>query len=215
MPLKIEPMREEDYLQMGKEVKEGFDDGNVFMPASLNSPSIFGSVEYAPGEDRPVGIDHKRGYIHLCKPVINFAIAQEKASLLQKIIHSDKTLTEEVVGFRTCYDVELNDYISVDDVTRPEGVLWGAEILKKWIDDFDVEAGVRECLIDVMDGYRKTYGGTGAGEFRRASSGGSSLLTTAPMRICISTSAPQCSTPTTPASLTSSICRGTKTGSIP
>jgi len=67
MPLKIEPMREEDYLQMGKEVKEGFDDGNVFMPASLNSPSIFGSVEYAPGEDRPVGIDHKRGYIHLCK----------------------------------------------------------------------------------------------------------------------------------------------------
>lgn len=172
MPLKIEPMREEDYLQMGKEVKEGFDDGNVFMPASLNSPSIFGSVEYAPGEDRPVGIDHKRGYIHLCKPVINFAIAQEKASLLQKIIHSDKTLTEEVVGFRTCYDVELNDYISVDDVTRPEGVLWGAEILKKWIDDFDVEAGVRECLIDVMDGYRKTYGGTGAGEFRRASSGG-------------------------------------------
>ena len=49
MPLKIEPMREEDYLQMGKEVKEGFDDGNVFMPASLNSPSIFGSVEYAPG----------------------------------------------------------------------------------------------------------------------------------------------------------------------
>ena len=45
MPLKIEPMREEDYLQMGKEVKEGFDDGNVFMPASLNSPSIFGSVE--------------------------------------------------------------------------------------------------------------------------------------------------------------------------
>lgn len=58
MPLKIEPMREEDYLQMGKEVKEGFDDGNVFMPASLNSPSIFGSVEYAPGEDRPVGIDH-------------------------------------------------------------------------------------------------------------------------------------------------------------
>ena len=172
MPLKIEPMREEDYLQMGKEVKEGFDDGNVFMPASLNSPSIFGSVEYAPGEDRPVGIDHKRGYIHLCKPVINFAIAQEKASLLQKIIHSDKTLTEEVVGFRTCYDAELNDYVSVDDVTRPEGVLWGAEILKKWIDDFDVEAGVRECLIDVMDGYRKTYGGTGAGEFRRASSGG-------------------------------------------
>ena len=43
MPLKIEPMREEDYLQMGKEVKEGFDDGNVFMPASLNSCLLYTS----------------------------------------------------------------------------------------------------------------------------------------------------------------------------
>lgn len=30
MPLKIEPMREDDYLQMGKEVKDGFEPDSAF-----------------------------------------------------------------------------------------------------------------------------------------------------------------------------------------
>lgn len=172
MPLKIEPMREDDYLQMGKEVKDGFEPDSAFLQAALSSPAVFGQVEYAPGEDRPVGVDHMRGYIHLCKPVVNFAIAQERASLLQKLLHADKSLTEEIVSFRTCYDTALGDYISVDEVESPEGVLWGAEIFKMWIDEFDVEKGVEECLVSAMDGYRKMYGVSGIGEFRRATSGG-------------------------------------------
>lgn len=172
MPLKIEPMREDDYLQMGKEVKDGFEPDSAFLQAALSSPAVFGQVEYAPGEDRPVGVDHMRGYIHLCKPVVNFAIAQERASLLQKLLHADKSLTEEIVSFRTCYDTALGDYISVDEVVSPEGVLWGAEIFKMWIDEFDVEKGVEECLMSAMDGYRKMYGVSGVGEFRRATSGG-------------------------------------------
>lgn len=172
MPLKIERMTESDYLQMGKEVKDGFEADSAYLPAALNSPSIFGSVEYSPGEDRPVGIDHKRGYIHLCKPVVNFAIAQENASLLRKLLNSERALTEEVVNFRTCYDTNSGAYVPIDDIETAEGVLWGAEILRMWIDEFDIEAGVRECLVLAMDGYRKEVGGTGVGTFRRADSGG-------------------------------------------
>ena len=172
MPLRIERMREEDYLRMGKEVKDGFEADSAFLPAALNSASIFGSADYAPSEDRPVGIDHKRGYIHLSKPVVNFAIAQPNASLLMKILNADKAMTEEIVNLRTCYNEQLDCYMSVDDVESADGVLWGAEIFKKWIDEFDVEEGVRECLLDVMAKYCKEYKVTGIGEFRRAASGG-------------------------------------------
>ena len=36
MPLRIERMREEDYLRMGKEVKDGFEADSAFLPAALN-----------------------------------------------------------------------------------------------------------------------------------------------------------------------------------
>lgn len=172
MPLKIERMTEEDYLKMGKEVKDGFEADSAYLPAALNSPSIFGSVEYSPGEDKPVGIDHKRGYIHLCKPVVNFAIAQQNAELLRKLLNKDRAMTEEIVNFRTCYDTNSGEYLAIDDIESAEGVLWGAEIFRKWIDDFDVEAGVIGCLELAMDGYRRESGGSGIGEFKRASSGG-------------------------------------------
>lgn len=172
MSLKLEPMSEEDYLAIGYEVKEGFGAQSSYYNASLDSTNIFGSDAYTGGE-KSVGIDHRRGYIHLCKPVINYTITRKNAALARSILGQEKAMMEDVISFRTCYDTELGEYLPTDDVDRIDGILWGPEILKMWIDEFDIEAAIEMELWEVMAAYKKANTSvSGEGEFRIANSGG-------------------------------------------
>lgn len=172
MPLRIERMTEEDYFRIGKEVKDGFVTESTYLPASLSASEIFGSSSYRSGEDRPVCIDHKRGFIHLCKPVVNFAIAQQDAELLRKLLGVDSEKMKAILNFDLCYDVSCGECIPIEEVSSVNDVLWGAEVLRKWIDEFDVELAIQEYLEKLMLDYKKAFKVSGEGQFKRASSGG-------------------------------------------
>lgn len=153
--IKIENMNEHDYIDEHKQVLDGFDQGNSELPNSLNSKQIFGTSVYAPGENRPISTHHKRGYIRLHKPVINFAVAQKDAALFCKILGIDKQLREDVVRLRVAYDPQQIKYIPIDQLKSVEHILFGAEILKMWIDKFDIEAAILQTLTTVVNEYKK------------------------------------------------------------
>lgn len=153
--IRIESMEEKDYIEHHKQVQDGFDQSNAELPNSLNSKQIFGTNVYAPGENKPISTHHKRGYIKLYKPVINFAVAQKDAALFCKILGVDKQLKEDVVRMRVAYDPKQQKYIPIDQVQDANRVLLGAEILKMWIDKFDIEESIQRILNHAVNAYKK------------------------------------------------------------
>lgn len=153
--IKIDAMTESDYISNHKEVRDGFEQSNPDFPSSLNSKQIFGTEIYAPGDNKPIETHHRRGYIKLHRPVINFAVAQKDATLLCKILGVGNELRESVVKFRVAYDKEKCEYVPIDDVDEVENALFGAEIVKRWIDEFDVEYSLIGELHRILEEYRK------------------------------------------------------------
>lgn len=173
MGLKFEPMQESDYLQIGKEVKDGFDSQTPYLPASLTSPIIFGSEEYASGEDRPLAIDHRRGYIHLCRPVLNYAmVSKGDLKPLTTILSQDKSLVKNVLDFTVCYCQDTGEYLDAAEAEDGEGFLWGAEVVRMWLEELDIEEEIIAELSLAMGEYVKGTTKYGVGKFRRGKSGG-------------------------------------------
>lgn len=173
MAVRLMRMTEDDYDKIGKEVKEGFSPSRHHSPDSLVSPEIFGSTARRPGEDKSLATDHLRGYIQLCKPVLNGLITSSgNNSRFAKILGCDKGLFEEVVSLSICYDTRADAYVDVDDVTSARGILWGPEILRKWVDEFDVEEALKEHLAYLLLGFIKGQELSGIGSFHRGKTDG-------------------------------------------
>lgn len=169
MGLKLEPMQERDYLQRGEEVKDGFDSKTPYLPRSLTSPLIFGSEEYGSGEDRPLGRDHRRGYIRLCKPMVNPAVSKQ---LLISILGRDSVEVQGVLDYTLCYCPSSGELLPALEADELEDVLWGGEIIRLWLEELDLAATIQEELEKALQGYCKGAKKSGAGEFRRGTSGG-------------------------------------------
>lgn len=168
MAIRFEPMTERDYLSVGKEVKDGFEDGGENLPSTLNSTLIFGTSKYSTGENKPVCTDHMRGYIRLCKPVVNIVIARENGALLSNVLGLQAEIVSDVINFHRGYDVDEKAFIRVDEADSDKNVLFGGEVVKKWIDDFDIGAAIAKTLRGCISTYakkNKKLGLTCRGEF--------------------------------------------------
>lgn len=173
MSLRIVPMTEEDYLYMGKEVKDGFEKG--LRNPTLISPEVFGSEVQSSQHARSIGVDHRRGYIHLCMPVLNYAVAQSGGKLIASILGVDSELMQDVLSCSLCYDPVTDELVDRDEVEDVKAVLWGAAVVRKWIDDFDVEEAIRETLQGHVQKFCKLIDMEYAGNLRRADTGGALL----------------------------------------
>lgn len=174
MSLHIGRMQPNDYYQLGKEVKETYSrNANMALPNSLVSADIFGDNRETVDLDRSVASDHLRGYIKLCKTVLNPLIAGKNASYLARILGYDKNgkeMLRSVLDARSCYDIKNDKLVPIDNETmkRSQDYLWGAEYLRKLVDDFDIEQAIIRSLSGLIPEYKKMYGGvSGQGKFVR------------------------------------------------
>ena len=155
MSLHFEPLTKEDYEAIGPIVSEGYSDVSRLLPSTVDSNRIFGKGQAAEMDERSVAVDHARGYVVLCKPVINALFADRKATRLGKILGRTKAEMESICDLTLCMDKHTHELILADTLESPDGYLWGAEVLQYWIDTFDTKAAIHALLIFYLSEFRK------------------------------------------------------------
>ena len=171
MSIHFEPLQKEDYEAIGPIVRDGFSENSPLLPATVDSRTIFGRGS-AEGDERSVSTDHGRGYIVLCKPVLNMLFAGNSANKLCHILGIDASIGAEVCMLSLCMDAQTHELVPASDAETPEGFLWGAEIFQYWIEQFEAEAAARAVLTDAVAEFSKENSLSGKGVLVRGGNQG-------------------------------------------
>lgn len=154
MALVFKPLSKDDYSERGKPVLDAFASSNADNSQSINSPLIFGDNFYREYEDRFIGTDHMRGYIPLIKPVINEVIAGNNASILARILGWENVRMKKLLNFE---EIEVNGVPTTVSNASAEidmrSVKMGPEIVRDFIETFDIEGALMQELHHIMRQY--------------------------------------------------------------
>lgn len=89
---------------------------------------------------------HMRQYIKLNRPTFNYVLAQSGATLLRSILNFPKKTWDSIIDYKVVYSVANDEFVSIDSAMDGEDYLVGAEIAEYFIDKFDVEKAIIDCL---------------------------------------------------------------------
>jgi DNA-directed RNA polymerase subunit beta' len=157
MAIKFTAMKQDDYLSIGKEVKDTFTkDPYSMLEAGLSSSTLFGNREMVGEFTKSAERDHVRAYIKLAAPVLNRMLAQENAALLSKILGKDSNDAKSICKFERVYDKHEKRLISIDEAKDTKDILCGAEIFRMWIDELDINEAIEESFLHTFK-LRKDY----------------------------------------------------------
>ena len=151
MPLVFKPMKEKDYLNSGGEVTEGYDkDLNNYLTRGLYSTHIFGDRPNKSDEWKDTSRDNVRGYITLCKPVINYILAGSTGSLLAKVLGMREKDMKDIQSFTLVYSKSANKLVNPTNIEDTRDMLCCGEIIKKMIDELDIQLSIKNELTDII-----------------------------------------------------------------
>jgi DNA-directed RNA polymerase beta' subunit len=134
----FEPMTDEDYRNLGKQVKDTFvSDKFKLLTDNLSSPGIFGKRSSSYSAYKSTDRDNTRGYIHLSHPVVNTILAGKEAGLLGKLLGRTDISVKDIYNFNTVWSVSKDKLISPDEAENTSDILCGAEILQMFTEEFN------------------------------------------------------------------------------
>jgi DNA-directed RNA polymerase subunit beta' len=116
------------------------------LEAGLSSRKIFGSNRRMDDFQQSTEKDHVRAYIKLEGMVLNTVLAHKNGVLLAEILGKDKDEMKAVCRYERVLDKETNALVPIEEVQSIDEFLCGAEVLHKWIDEFDLEERTGEVL---------------------------------------------------------------------
>ena len=98
---------------------------------------------------------HRRQSLQLVKPTFNHVLGQSNASLLRVLLNIDQKLWLSIVNYKTVYDLNEKEFVSVDDADSSHNVLIGAEIAEHLIKEMDLAKEKVNCLYTAIAEYLK------------------------------------------------------------
>lgn len=159
--LKLTSMNRKDYEEFSQITVGDVMRNAANSPRGLNSLDIFGepATYVGPCGEKDCKRENIRGMIKLIKPVINQCKGGPNGDFLNKILGVNGTDFKKVIKFQLVLDVNANVLdtpANLADYSVSE-VMCHGDILKKWIDEFDVdEAIVLElCTLLKSHGYNE------------------------------------------------------------
>lgn len=152
--LKIVPMKEEDYRSLGGQITSGniMKDG-ANAPKGLNSPVIFGvDGESYMDSSRTVTRANVRGMIKLNRPIVNYVLGGPNGDMLCKILGIPKKDFQQVILFEVVWSIPHGGLESASNVSEYsiDDVLCYAELIEKWIEEFDITQAIMDEFVDIF-----------------------------------------------------------------
>lgn len=95
-------------------------------------------------------IENARVYIRLCKYVYNPLLALTSDNICSKVLNIPDA--KDILDFKRVYDKRTNTFVNVSDIITDvsSNYLIGAEIVKKYIEEFDIEASIKDCYLNLI-----------------------------------------------------------------
>lgn len=153
--LKIVPMTEHDYTTIGGQVTIGniMRDG-ANSPRGLNSIEIFGSDSMLYGDySRSCTRANVRAMIRLQRPVVNYCLGGPSGDMIRKILGVPQKDFRQIVEFKVVWNIiedRLDSASNVSDYDIDE-VLCHGDLIKKWIDEFEIEEAIVDEIVNIFD----------------------------------------------------------------
>lgn len=153
---KIRPIESKDIRECVAAVTTPLSRAKVFKDASLESESIFGSMERS--KDSPYDLSDiysRKAYIPLTIPVLNFFLAGEDAGILSIILDKD---IKSIANGGLLLDTRTNKVLDAKSIGNQEhynqDILIGGEYIKYLINNFSVEDAINKMLTTIV---KKAY----------------------------------------------------------
>lgn len=89
---------------------------------------------------------HTRSVIKLVAPTFNHVLGRSNCSLLQKILGFPQKTWLDIVNMQILYDVEEDEFRTIDEAYEDGCYLYGAQIAEHFIDKLDIEEATLDCL---------------------------------------------------------------------
>lgn len=86
----------------------------------------------------------------LCAPTFNFVLAGSNASLLWKILGIGKDEQQMMLTMSHVFDKEQQQFIHIDDAPESGSYLYGAQIAKFFIDEFQFGPAIEHCIYSAL-----------------------------------------------------------------
>ena len=151
MGLKFSAMTPKDFRELGGEVRTSdTKDSYEALKAGLDSCKLFGNASVSGEEDTSLARDNRRAYIKLNKPVFNYVLARSDGALIRKILGIPKKDMDMILSYTAAWSEELGCLVKIDELEEHESLLCGAELIKKWIDDFDLDEAIRDEFTNII-----------------------------------------------------------------
>lgn len=153
MGIKFSAMTKRDFSDLGGVIKVSYTkDSYDMLQNSLDSSSIFGEMDERGSDIISGKRDNMRAYIKLCKPVFNFVLGRSGLSLTAKILGIPAEDMKDVVNFEKVWPTWEEPYVlhKFSELLPGEDFLCGPELVKKWIDDFDIDAAIADCFRKII-----------------------------------------------------------------
>lgn len=88
-----------------------------------------------------------RTYFSLVVPTFNFVLSESGANLLRRLLGVKKDDWESILKFTKIYDQDLDMLVEARNAETSGRYLYGAQIAKKYIDDFDFEKEIEKSIM--------------------------------------------------------------------
>lgn len=151
MGIKFSAMSPKNFHELGGEVRTSdTKDGYEALQTGLDSSKLFGYSSQRGDEDMNLSRDNKRAYIHLTKPVFNYVLARSGGALLRKILGIPKKDMDMIVSYSVAWSEYAQCLVKIDELDESEELLCGAELIKKWIDDFDFQKAIKDEFLSII-----------------------------------------------------------------
>lgn len=89
-----------------------------------------------------------RTYFSLVVPTFNFVLSESGANLLRRLLGVRKDVWESILKFTKIYDLDRDTLVEARTAESSGRYLYGAQIAKKYIEDFDFEKEIRNTIMD-------------------------------------------------------------------
>lgn len=120
---------------------------NATLNDALDSKEIFGVPATSKRCVRTSPNENRRARIHLCRPVLNKALAGSNGGRLGKLLGIQQSTMLSILNMQVVYRTEKKELVSPSEIPQ-----WmydykiGPEILQTYIDEFDLDKAREECL---------------------------------------------------------------------
>lgn len=120
----------------------------------VSSTSFLDAFDYT-GIEKSLAQMHTRKVIKLAAPTFNHVLGRSNCNLLARLLNVPSKQWESIVSMKTIYDLDTEEYVSIDEASEQGNYLYGARIAERLIDNLDIEQEKLQCLLRALGTFCK------------------------------------------------------------